>query len=74
MVDLRHSYRANRSPSGAPPNRVGFIETNLSYPPSGIVRFYNGLATVEQWIEGGKQALNWTRLSCHKFVANQVRL
>jgi hypothetical protein len=53
---------------------VGFIETNLSYPPSGIIRFYNGLATVEQWIEGGKQALNWMRLSCHKFVANQVRL
>ena len=22
----------------------------------------------------GKYALNWTRLSCHKFVANQVRL
>jgi hypothetical protein len=53
---------------------VGFIETNLSYSPSGIVRFYNGLGTAEQWIEGGKQALNWTRLSCHKFVANQVRL
>jgi hypothetical protein len=53
---------------------VGFIETDLSYPTSGIVRFYNGLGTVEQWIEGGKQALNWTRLSCQKFVANQVRL
>ena len=24
--------------------------------------------------QGGKYALNWTRLSCHKFVANQVRL
>ena len=22
----------------------------------------------------GKYALNWTRLSCHKFAANQVRL
>ena len=22
----------------------------------------------------GKYALNWTRLSCHRFVANQVRL
>ena len=28
----------------------------------------------EQWIREGKYALNWTRLSCHKFVANQVRL
>ena len=53
---------------------VGFIVTNLSYPPKGIVRFYNGRGTAEQWIKEGKYALNWTRLSCHKFVANQVRL
>ena len=39
-----------------------------------IVRFYNGRGTAEQWIKEGKYALNWTRLSCHKFVANQVRL
>jgi hypothetical protein len=54
--------------------RVGFIVTNLSYPPRGIVRFYNGRGTAEQWIKEGKYALNWTRLSCHKFVANHVRL
>ena len=54
--------------------RLGFIVTNLSYPPKGIVRFYNGRGTAEQWIKEGKYALNWTRLSCHKFVANQVRL
>jgi hypothetical protein len=54
--------------------RLGFIVTNLSYPPKGIVRFYNGRGTAEQWIKEGKNALNWTRLSCHKFVANQVRL
>ena len=54
--------------------RVGFIVTNLSYPNIGIVRFYNGRGTAEQWIKEGKYALNWTRLSCHKFVANQVRL
>ena len=53
---------------------VGFIVTNLSYPTIGIVRFYNGRGTAEQWIKEGKYALNWTRLSCHKFVANQVRL
>ena len=55
-------------------SRVGFIVTNLSYPNIGIVRFYNGRGTAEQWIKEGKYALNWTRLSCHKFVANQVRL
>jgi hypothetical protein len=54
--------------------RVGFIVTNLSYPTIGIVRFYNGRGTAEQWIKEGKYALNWTRLSCHKFIANQVRL
>ena len=54
--------------------RVGFIVTNLTYPTIGIVRFYNGRGTAEQWIKEGKYALNWTRLSCHKFVANQVRL
>jgi hypothetical protein len=54
--------------------RVGYIVTNLSYPPKGIVHFYNGRGSAEQWIKEGKYALNWTRLSCHKFVANQVRL
>jgi len=34
--------------------RVGFIVTNLSYPPKGIVRFYNGRGTAEQWIKGGQ--------------------
>ena len=30
--------------------------------------------TAEQWIKEGKYALNWTRLSCHDLVDNQVRL
>ncbi len=54
--------------------RVGFIVTNLSAKPKDVVRFYNGRGTAEQWIKEGKYALNWTRLSCHRFVANQVRL
>jgi len=54
--------------------RVGFIVTNLSAKPKGVVRFYNGRGTAEQWIKEGKYALNWTQLSCHRFVANQVRL
>ncbi len=54
--------------------RAGFIVTNLSYPPKGITKFYNGRGTAEQWIKEGKYALNWTRLSCHRFMANQVRL
>ena len=54
--------------------RVGFIVTNMSARPEGVVHFYNGRSTAEQWIKEGKYALNWTRLSCHRFVANQVRL
>ena len=54
--------------------RVGFIVTNMSARPEGVVHFYNKRGTVEQWIKEGKYALNWTRLSCHRFVANQVRL
>ena len=54
--------------------RVGFILTNMSAGPEGVVHFYNGRGTAEQWIKEGKYALNWTRLSCHRFVANQVRL
>lgn len=39
-----------------------------------VVRFYNQRGTAEQWIEEGKEALHWTRLSCHRFRANEVRL
>ncbi len=28
----------------------------------------------EQWIKEGKNAVKWTKLSCHDFVDNQVRL
>ena len=34
----------------------------------------NKRGTAEQWIKEGKYALNWTRLSCHDFADNQVRL
>jgi hypothetical protein len=54
--------------------RVGFIVTNLRWKSSNVVQFYNKRGTAEQWIKEGKYALNWTRLSCHDFVDNQVRL
>jgi hypothetical protein len=54
--------------------RVGFIVTNLCRSEEGVVRFYNGRGTAEQWIKEGKNAVKWTRLSCHDFVDNQVRL
>jgi hypothetical protein len=54
--------------------RVGFIVTNRTDPAQGIVRFYNGRGTCEQWIQEGKYALQWMRLSCHQFQNNVVRL
>ena len=54
--------------------RVGFIVTNLETPSRAVVGFYNKRGTAEQWIKEGKQAVKMTRLSCHRFRSNQVRL
>ena len=54
--------------------RIGFIVTNLQLPNRAVVRFYNKRGTAEQWIKEGKQAAHRTRLSCHRFRVNEVRL
>jgi len=54
--------------------RIGFIVTNLETPSRAVVRFYNKRGTAEQWIKEGKQAVKMTRLSCHRFRSNEVRL
>jgi hypothetical protein len=48
--------------------------TNLARPAKRVVKFYNGRGTAEQHIKEGKNALRWTRLSCHAFLHNAVRL
>jgi hypothetical protein len=53
---------------------VGFIVTNFGTSSLAVVRFYNKRGTAEQWIKEGKQAVAMTRLSCHRFGANEVRL
>src|ERR1017187_9106900 len=53
---------------------VGFIVTNLETDSRAVVRFYNKRGTAEQWIKEGKQAVKMTRLSCHRFRSNEVRL
>jgi DDE family transposase len=53
--------------------RVGFIVTNLETDNRAVVRFYKR-GTAEQWIKEGKQAVKMTRLSCHRFRSNEVRL
>jgi hypothetical protein len=53
---------------------VGFIVTTLTGTNRAVVRFYNQRGTAEQWIKEGKAATHWTRLSCHRFRVNEVRL
>ena len=38
------------------------------------MRFYSRRGTAERQIEEGKQAVNMTRLSCHRFRPIKVRL
>ncbi len=48
--------------------------TNLSRTAERVVAFYNQRGTAEQHSKEGKNAINWTRLSCHGFRNNEVRL
>jgi hypothetical protein len=54
--------------------RVGFLVTNLTLPSWDVLRFYNKRVMAEQWIKEGKQAVKMTRLICHRFRSNEVRL
>ena len=54
--------------------QVRFIVTNLTLSSRAVVRFDNKSSTAEQWIKEGKQAVKMTRLSCHRFRPNEVRL
>ncbi|MBM4123144.1 MAG: transposase [Nitrospira sp.] len=42
--------------------------------PKKEIPVYNKRGTAEQWIKEGKQAVKMTRLSCHRFRSNEVRL
>ena len=54
--------------------RVGFLVTDLRRPSRRVVKLYNGRGTAERCVKEGKNAVKWTKLSCHDFVDNQVRL
>ena len=60
--------------SSRPFPAIGFIVTNLNCAARTVTHFYNQRGTAGQWIKEGKYALNWTRLSCHGFADNWVRL
>ncbi len=48
--------------------------TNVWRPAERVTRFYDGRGTAEQYIKEGKNAIDWTRLSCHGFRNNEARL
>ena len=49
---------------------MGFIVTNMSAGPEGVVHFYNSRGTAEQWSKEGKYAL-W--ISLHRGVIRRVQ-
>ena len=53
---------------------VGFIVTNLNRAAQQVVTFYNQRGKAEPYIKEGKNAINWTRLSCQRLRNNEVRL
>jgi hypothetical protein len=48
--------------------------TNLARPAKWVIKFHNRRGMAEQHIKESKNALRWTRLSCHAFLHNAVRL
>jgi hypothetical protein len=54
--------------------RLGFIVTSTQLANRKVVHFYNKRGKAEQWIKERKQVMNMTRLSCHPFRSNEVRL
>jgi hypothetical protein len=63
-----------RGNEGGQESQALSIVTNLPLPNCAVVRLYNKRGTAEQSIKEGKQAVHWTRLSCHRFRANEVQL
>ena len=53
---------------------MGFIVTNLETDSREAVRSYSKRGTARQWFKENKQAVKLTRLSCHRFRSNEVRL
>src|ERR1039458_7463458 len=78
--------RGRRGPDGAARGGEDRVPLWRVVPSRGIHRdqpgdgqpgggaIHNKRGTAEQWIKEGKQAVKMTRLSCHRFRSNDVRL
>lgn len=51
-----------------------FVVTTRSDPPETLYRWYTARGEIEHWIKDLKLGCSADRLSCHRFLANQVRL
>jgi len=51
-----------------------FVVTTRTDPPEGLYAWYTDRGETENWIKDLKSACFADRLSCHRFLANQVRL
>jgi hypothetical protein len=51
---------------------VGFMVTNLDLPSQAVVRFHTSRWPAEEWIKGGKLAVDSTPLSCRQFREYEV--
>ena len=54
--------------------RVGFIVTKLPMEFDCVVCFYSQRGTAEQHIKESKYAFRGTRLSCNRFLGNEISL
>jgi Transposase DDE domain group 1 len=85
---VQRFYKSFPLPSGklaaaAPGCRQGRMAPRRALPAHRLHRYEPApevgerrrvLSTFEQWIKEGKNAIEWTRLSCRSFNANTVRL
>ena len=55
-------------------SQMGRFETAWLTSEANLAALMYQCGTAEQWIKEGKNAVAWTRLSCHRFAANAVRL
>ena len=54
--------------------RESFADQRATLPIRAVVRFYNKRGTLEQWVKEGNEAVKMTRLSCHRYRSDEVRL
>jgi hypothetical protein len=54
--------------------RIGCVVTNLKWRSRRVVRSCNKSGTAKRLIKGGKNALNWTELSCRQLRNNAAWL